>query len=117
MRTINIYLEGTNKPDPDICYGPIRQEKDATVVIFDISDYIAQYGEGTPELYVIRPGETECYIAESVARDGTRFIWTLSDYDTQNAGVIQFEVYWHFGERRLKKSEIFQMTIARDING
>ena len=53
----------------------------ARQVVFDLSDWTAEYGDGTAELIVQRPGEDAPYPAV-IAHDGAVVTWTLTSADT-----------------------------------
>ena len=82
----------------------------ATQVVFDLSDWTAEYGDGTAELIVQRPGEDAPYPA-AIAQDGTAVIWTLTAADTAVAGSYgHCELRWYVGDI-LAKSKIWRTWV------
>ena len=53
----------------------------ARQVVFDVSDWEAEYGHGVVELIAQRPGDEKPYPV-AVKRDGTQVIWNITSVDT-----------------------------------
>lgn len=87
-----------------------------TQVIYDLSDWIAAYGDGTAELIHKRVGDSQPYPVAAV-RDGNTLIWTITSTDTAVAtrplsGYGQCELRWHSGDV-LAKSKTWKTMVSR----
>lgn len=87
----------------------------ARQVVFDLSGWVAEYGAGTAELIVQRPGEKETYPA-AIDQDGAAVTWTLTAADTALASTIDAgnghcELRWYVGEL-LAKSRIWRTWVS-----
>lgn len=87
-----------------------------TQVIYDLSDWIAEYGDGTAELIHKRIGDSQPYPVAAV-RDGNTLIWTITSTDTAVAtrplsGYGQCELRWYSGDV-LAKSKTWKTMVSR----
>lgn len=87
----------------------------ATQVIYDLSDWIAEYGDGTAELIHKRIGDSQPYPVAAV-RDGNTLIWTVTSTDTAVAtkppiGYGKCELRWYSGDV-LAKSKTWKTIVS-----
>ena len=61
-------------------------ENGTRCVVFDLSPFISEIGEGTASVIVQRHGETIPYVATNTETVNQTLIWTLTDVDTSIAG-------------------------------
>ena len=95
-----------------------RGENIARQIVFDLSDFVAEYGEGTPELIFQRPIDDKPYPVAAV-RDGSTLLWTVTDLDTAvattNGGYSHCELRWYVGEL-LAKSQTWLVYVDTAMN-
>ena len=110
MRTVRINVRAKGS-------GPIfigrRGEKEATQIVFDVSQLIATYGDGTCVLLAKRPKDTAAYPV-TVVREGNTVVWTVTDTDTVYQGSGELELFWYVGDA-LAKTNVWTSVIGRDI--
>lgn len=86
----------------------------ATVVTFDLSEFINTFGTGVPQLLVLRPGDRYPYpVALTV--DGTTASWTITSTDTMIAGTGNAELRWYVDDNVLAKSVLYSTQISRAL--
>ena len=90
-------------------------ENDATVVVFDISALIAEYGDGAVVLLVRRNKETDPYPVV-VERDGETATWTVSNVDTARVGIGACELFYYVNDV-LAKSIVYTTVVRESIDG
>lgn len=91
-------------------------ENFARQIIFDISDWISEYGAGTVELIVQRPGESSPYPA-IIEQDESTVLWTLTSSDTWRAGTSgHCELRCRVNDI-LVKSKVFCTSVEPAISG
>lgn len=81
-------------------------ENQATQIIFDISDWVSRYGEGTVGLVAKRCGDEEPYPV-SVEKDGSDILWTVLSTDVAVKGTGVCELLY-FVDATVVKSEIWR---------
>lgn len=82
----------------------------ARQIIFDLSDWMAEYGPGVAELIAQRPGEEAPYPV-AVRREDTFVLWDLTSADTAVAGSYgRCELRWYVGDI-LAKSKIWRTWV------
>lgn len=82
----------------------------ARQIIFDLSDWMAEYGPGVAELIAQRPGEEAPYPV-AVRREDTFVLWDLTSADTAVAGSYgHCELRWYVGDI-LAKSKIWRTWV------
>lgn len=91
----------------------------ATQVIYDLSDWIAEYGDGTAELIHKRVGDLQPYPVAAV-RDGNTLIWTVTSTDTAVAtkppsGYGKCEMRWYVGDV-LAKSKTWKTLVSQAMD-
>ena len=91
-------------------------EKNRTEVLFDYSDLAEEFPGGTILLQVRRPGETTKYDSASVTVDGTRAVWTVSDYDCGIKGFGECQLIYSTAEN-IAKRKTWKTHIERSIEG
>ena len=90
-----------------------RGENEATLIVFDVSQLIATYGEGTAVLLAKRPTDGSAYPV-TVTQDGNTVTWTVTDTDTSYKGQGECELFWYVNNA-LAKSVVYATVIGRDI--
>ena len=86
----------------------------ARSVIFDVSDWISAYGDGTVNLIAQRSGDTEPYPC-TVTVDGSSVTWLVTAADTARQGYGKCELRYAVGDV-LVKSETW-LTYTADALG
>ena len=92
-------------------------ENEVTDVLFDISSWIAEFGEGVAQLRVKRPGnsEEESYVLSLTITDGIA-LWTVSETDTFNKGNGKVQLSYLVGNI-VKKAVIYPYKVGKSIVG
>ena len=111
MKVINIVVGQTPQS-----YGIVigrRGENDATQIVFDVSQLVANYGDGSAVLMAKRPTDSTAYPV-TTTRTGNNVTWTVSDTDTSYKGKGECELFWYVGET-LAKTIVYSTTCGRDI--
>lgn len=85
----------------------------ARQVVFDLSDWITEYGPGVVELIYQRPGDERPYPVAAV-REGSTLVWTVSELDTAVAttgnATGHCELRWYVGDV-LAKSHTWRVWV------
>ena len=81
----------------------------ARQVVFDLSDWMSEYGQGLAELIAQRPGDTAPYPAAAV-QEGSTLVWTLTAADVERPRGGCCELRYYVGEA-LVKSRIWQTYV------
>ncbi len=90
-----------------------RGENLARQVVFDLTEWLEAYGNGTALLVAQLPNAPTPYPC-SVVREGDALLWRLSASDTSVAGKGRCELSYYVGEQ-LVKSAVFQTYIAESL--
>ena len=90
-----------------------QMENEALAIVFDLSGFIAAYGDGTAVLVHQRPSDAAPYIVNAV-QDGTTLTWTVTNKDTAFAGRGEAELRWMVDDV-LAKSVVFPTRIKASI--
>lgn len=90
-------------------------ERNIKTVEFDISDWIAKYGEGSVSLLIKRAKEDIVYPA-SISQDGQTVTWNITDTDTAVKGVGKGELVYTIGDK-IKKGVVFSFTVSEALTG
>lgn len=109
MRIVNINVD--SKVDRFILGR--RGENEATQIVFDVSQLIATYGEGTAQLAAKRTNDSTPYPV-SITQDGSTVTWLVTNADTQSKGNGECELFWYVGDT-LAKSVVYTTIVGRDI--
>ena len=98
------------------CEIPIgrRGENCAVCVVFDVSKWVAIYGDGNAELLHRRPGDAAPYPCV-LTRDGDTVTWTITSADTDVVGYGEAELRWYAGET-LAKSVIYRTVVRKALD-
>lgn len=74
-------------------------------IVFDLSGWIADYGDGTAELIYQRPGDARPYPV-AAARNGSLLVWSVTSLDTAAATFFgscgHCELRWYVGSTLVK---------------
>lgn len=90
-----------------------RGENEVTEVVFDFSEWQAEFGNGVIDLFVKRNGDSAAYpVVLSV--DGTVATWLVSATDTNVADYGKAE-YVYTVNGKIAKSAVFTFYVAEDI--
>ena len=68
-------------------------ENDATKMLFDLTELIQLYGEGTAKLIVERPGDKATYEA-TITREDNSIVWMVDNVDTSYEGHGRAQLVW-----------------------
>lgn len=90
-----------------------RLENEARIIEFDLSDFIAEYGEGTAVLMAKRSQDSTAYPV-GAEREGDKLLWTVLNSDTEYKGQGKCELFWYVGET-LAKSVVYSTYVEDDI--
>ena len=80
----------------------------------------SMWPEAFVSLVVIRPGETEPYLAAGVSANGKALRWTPNGYDTQKRGIGKAQILYtedRAGTIILGKSPVYKVIIGESIPG
>lgn len=112
MITVRVTLDGPSNI-------PIGQQKTngAVEVIWDISQWKKNFGEGTASLLHRRPGESVVYPCNITQQDD-EVRWLVNAADTENCGVGRCWLTYMFGENpNVEKSKEYQTYIRKQPTG
>lgn len=89
-----------------------RGENNATQVYFDIPD---SWNEGSLQLRVLRPGDSDPYVSENMSVADGRALWNVSSVDTAitGRGVAQFCM---IKDGAIIKSQIFDTQVLPSVD-
>lgn len=112
MSTISVDVSSTRIPVLQVGY---QGENEVTDVYFDVSSWITDYGEGTAQLKVKRPqnSEEESYTL-SLPISGGIATWTVTDTDTANKGNGKVQLLYTVSGA-LKKSVIYPYKVGKSL--
>ena len=96
-----------------LCIGR-RGENLVTQVQFDISRWQEEFGVGTVQLLVQRPGDTMPYLAETIV-EGSAVCWRITAGDTSASGYGCAELRYYAGER-LAISQKYRFRVAETLD-
>ena len=114
MSRISVDVSSARIPVLQVGY---QGENEVTDVLFDISSWIAEFGEGVAQLRVKRPGnsEDESYVLSLIITDG-KAVWTVSETDTANKGNGKVQLSYMVGNI-VKKAVIYPYKVGKSIVG
>lgn len=114
MSRISVDVSSARIPVLQVGY---QGENEVTDVLFDISSWITEFGEGVAQLRVKRPGnsEDESYVLSLIITDG-KAVWTVSETDTANKGNGKVQLSYMVGNI-LKKAVIYPYKVGKSIVG
>lgn len=92
----------------------IRGENEAVKVEFDLTPFIADYGNGVAVLLAKRSQDSDAYPVSDAVQDGDTLVWTLTSTDTYYEGHGKAEVFWYV-DSVLAKSMVYSTYITNDI--
>lgn len=92
-------------------------ERNTRQVVFDLNDWINDYGEGYAQLAVRRPGEDNYYLVP-VLREESAAVWEVSAADVGVAGQSgECELSWHSDDGAFVKSQTWRTAVLEALNG
>lgn len=94
-------------------YLGISGENLAQTQVFDFSEYVEQYGEGTLELWHRRPKDKSAEQIQ-IEIDGTTASWDVGTHDLEQAGFGTAE-FMYYTESKLIKSPLIKTKIEATI--
>ena len=114
MSKISVDVSSARIPVLQVGY---QGENEVTDVLFDISSWITEFGEGVAQLRVKRPGnsEEESYVLSLTITDGIA-VWTVSETDTFNKGNGKVQLSYLVGNI-VKKAVIYPYKVGKSIVG
>lgn len=114
MSRISVDVNSARIPVLQVGY---QGENEVTDVLFDISSWITEFGEGVAQLRVKRPGnsEDESYVLSLIITDG-KAVWTVSETDTANKGNGKVQLSYLVGNI-VKKAVIYPYKVGKSIVG
>ena len=114
MSRISVDVSSARIPVLQVGY---QGENEVTDVLFDISSWIAEFGEGVAQLRVKRPGnsEEESYVLSLTITDGIA-LWTVSETDTFNKGNGKVQLSYLVGNI-VKKAVVYPYKVGKSIVG
>lgn len=114
MSRISVDVSSARIPVLQVGY---QGENEVTDVLFDISSWITEFGEGVAQLRVKRPGnsEDESYVLSLTITDG-KAVWTVSETDTANKGNGKVQLSYMVGNI-VKKAVIYPYKVGKSIVG
>ena len=114
MSRISVDVRSARIPVLQVGY---QGENEVTDVLFDISSWITEFGEGVAQLRVKRPGnsEEESYVLSLTITDGIA-VWTVSETDTFNKGNGKVQLSYLVGNI-VKKAVIYPYKVGKSIVG
>lgn len=114
MSRISVDVNSARIPVLQVGY---QGENEVTDVLFDISSWITEFGEGVAQLRVKRPGnsEDESYVLSLIITDG-KAVWTVSETDTANKGNGKVQLSYMVGNI-VKKAVIYPYKVGKSIVG
>lgn len=114
MSTISVDVSSSKIPVLQVGY---QGENEVTEVLFNISSWIEEYGEGTAQIRVKRPqnSEDESYLI-SLPISGGVAIWTVTSLDTANKGNGKVQLNYLVGTA-IKDSVIYPYKVGKSIIG
>ena len=114
MSRISVDVSSARIPVLQVGY---QGENEVTDVLFDISSWIAEFGEGVAQLRVKRPGnsEEESYVLSLTITDGIA-VWTVSETDTFNKVNGKVQLSYLVGNI-VKKAVVYPYKVGKSIVG
>ena len=88
-------------------------ENKATNVVFDISSWIDEYGDGEAVLHILRNGEKQPY-AKGCTISGTDATWVVDDVDTAHAGRGMAQLVYKVNNVT-KKNAIYTTVVGNGV--
>ena len=88
-------------------------ENNVTRIIFDISRWVDDFGDGEAVLLVLRPGEETAYITTTTLEDGI-VTWDVTSTDTAYSGVGECELQY-IGDGTVVKSKIWKTITLESL--
>lgn len=86
-----------------------RGKNPTTLVVFDVSDLISEYGDGVAKLFVKRSKDVKSYEVP-VTKTENEVYWNVTESDTFYSGIGECELQWIVGGEVVAKQEYKTMT-------
>lgn len=87
----------------------------ARQILFDLSEWVHEYGTGTAELIYQRPGDEVPYPI-AIVQEGDTLIWTLTATDTDKSGAYgKCEMRYSVGDT-VAKSKVWRTWVDASMN-
>lgn len=90
-------------------------ENDARTIVFDISRWIEDYGNGTALLVHQRPGDVEPYPCATEQKAGT-VEWTVQQADLVTGGYGRAQISYKVGDNIVARSPIYKTVACASIS-
>ena len=91
----------------------VQNEDEASVFVFDMSEWIEDYGSGTLSMRILRRGDDAPYPVTLVT-DEDEAAWVVSDVDTAVVGKSRAQLTYTVSGVK-KKTEIFYFRIVKSL--
>ena len=105
------YVKNSIKPIPIGFEG----ENDARTIVFDISRWIEDYGNGTALLVHQRPGDAEPYPCATEQKAGT-IEWAVQQADLVTGGYGRAQISYKVGDNIVARSPIYKTVACASIS-
>lgn len=92
-----------------------QSENEVTVVEFDLSSFVEEYGEGTAVLHCRRAYDSAAYINSNAVQSGNKLVWTVTETDLQYHGYGEVQVVYTVGDK-VAKGAILQTYVGRSLD-
>ena len=89
-------------------------ENNVTEVAFDFTEWVEQYGNGSPVLRVKRFRDTAAYPVVLDIESGNIAVWTITNTDLQYHGIGQGQLQYVVGDT-VKKSVVFDFMVEKSL--
>lgn len=110
MATINVNV---NRPDVQVLDLGVQKENIVEKIVFDISPWIEEYGDGVAYIYARRNGDSEPYPVTLDMEDG-KATWTLSSTDTYVKGKGKAQLVYTV-DSAIKKSRVYPTFVHNSL--
>ena len=110
MTTINVNV---NRPDVQVLDLGVQKENIVEKIVFDISPWIEEYGDGVAYIYARRNGDSEPYPVTLTMEDG-KATWTLSSTDTYVKGKGKAQLVYT-ADSAIKKSRVYPTFVHNSL--
>lgn len=91
-------------------------ENDARKVIFDISEWVTDYGTGSAQLLHRRYGDVEPYPC-TVTKEGNRVVWTVQAADLQPGGYGEAQLSYYVNNTLVAKTPVYRTLAQYSLTG
>jgi hypothetical protein len=94
-----------------------KAEKGVEAIEFDLTAWVETYGSGTLTVIMRRWGDAIPYPVALEIDENNKATWTLSDTDTEKAGMAYAQLSYIVGDEVVKKSDIYTFRVMDSLTG